>query len=523
MKGCAQRRRWLFLAGFCFALMLTVSTGGARRGPVVRVVTPQPEEIVAGPDVVVHVEVDGLDIRPGCNSIHLMLDNEPFVVKYRTDQPHRFHDVAPGTHTLRVYAANPYHEIIPGTLSVIPFAVEYHNGQNRPECGEPLLTYVLPQGEYRGIDCADIILNFDVSGAPLSRYGYRVQYFVDGRRYLAHTKESRHLTGLAPGYHTIRMELVDEKGRLVPGPFNVVERTILLSPEKPLDQPKKREQPYLSSIQGPMTSGRLWVSRQENAEPEELTATAAARETEAQQESKGTKEISVVAARAKTAKQPALEEELAEPVPESTEPVTEEQGELESEKLPKPMEALGAKPVTSQDDVTVKKASETSPTVRARRVSLGQFRNTAQTTTTLKATSVSSTQTQFIRIGAPTSAASAPSTEALQSSSKQDKNAPAKQSDVADRIGKRESRRQKLNDERPPNQEGKSPSSSLPETTTTAALPRSIERVVGASEPVEVVENLDDALQTEQSELTATISRVISSKGLVAAYEVINE
>jgi hypothetical protein len=156
------------------------------------------------------------------------------------------------------------HEAMPGTLSVVTFSVSYPNDENRREAWTPLLTYNLPQGEYCGIDAADVTLDFMVTGARLNNRGYHVAYYVDGKRFLAFDTAPRHLKGLEPGFHKIRLELLDEKGRLVAGPFNSAERVILLSPDKvPERKPRDCAMPgqaTIPSIHGAMTHGQPWVA-----------------------------------------------------------------------------------------------------------------------------------------------------------------------------------------------------------------------------------------------------------------------
>jgi hypothetical protein len=230
--------------------------------PFVRILSPAPEQIVTGPDVVVQFEAGNMCFTPCGNNLHFFLDNEPFEAQFDANHPHRFQDVLPGTHTIRVLAANQSHEAIAGTMDLVTFSVMYPDEDNRPEYGEPLLTYNLPQGEYRGVDCADIAVNFLVTGVPLSKHGYHVNYFVDGRRYIVYDCFTRHVKDLAPGFHTVKIELADEKNRIAPGPFNRVERTILLSPDKepfrliPGELPP--EQPVLSTIHGAMTAGQAY-------------------------------------------------------------------------------------------------------------------------------------------------------------------------------------------------------------------------------------------------------------------------
>lgn len=258
MKHFAARAAAMVIAVF------TVALAGAQAPvpamPFVRILSPAPEQILPGPDVVVQFEAGNMCFSPCGDNLHFSLDNEPFEVQFDANHPHRFHDVAPGTHTVRVWAANKSHEAIEGTLDVVTFSVAYPDEDNRPEFGEPLLTYNLPQGEYRGIDGADVAINFLVSGIVMSKRGYHVNYYVDGRRYVVYDCNTRHVKGLAPGFHTVKVELVDEKGRLAPGPFNRVERTISIAPDKepfrvyPGDLPP--EQPVVSSIHGAMTLGQ---------------------------------------------------------------------------------------------------------------------------------------------------------------------------------------------------------------------------------------------------------------------------
>ncbi len=258
------------------ALALTVSPRADARssaGPYLRITSPAAEQVVAGPDVRVCFEISGIATGPGGCNLHFMLDDRPFEVQFDAAHPHVFTDVPPGTHTIRAYAANHLHEAIPGVFDMVTFSVAYANDENRPEPGVPLLTYNLPQGEYLGIDAADITLDFLVHNVELSRNGYRVFYYVDGKRFIANGNGTTfHLKGLKPGMHRIRLELVDDRGRLVHGPFNSPERLILLSPDKDLPRlrPGQRRPlpPVLPSIHGPMTGGRPWVATEPAQEHE---------------------------------------------------------------------------------------------------------------------------------------------------------------------------------------------------------------------------------------------------------------
>lgn len=243
----------------------------------VRLVSPQPEQCLPGPDVLVQYEAGGMTLGKNAWNLHFALDNEPFHVKYDGNTAKVFKDVKPGTHTVRVWLADQQHRAIQGTLQSVTFSVAYPNDENRPYPGAPMLTYNLPQGEYLGIDGADINLDFMVNNVTLSPGGYQVAYFVDGRRFLVQDGCGvQTLKGLKPGFHKVKIELQDPQGIVVPGPFNSVERTIVVSPDQTEPSPASGEydpyakEPKIASIAGPLTMGQPWEASQPR--PRALTA-----------------------------------------------------------------------------------------------------------------------------------------------------------------------------------------------------------------------------------------------------------
>ena len=251
------------LAIACVAA-LSAQPHAASAQPHVSILSPAAEQIVAGPDVRVRFAVDGASLRPGGTNLHFMLDNEPFEVQYDSSHPHVFKDVKPGTHTIRAFVTNMMHEAIRGSMDMVTFSVAYPDAANRQCPGVPTLTYNLPQGEYLGIDAADITLDYLVTNINLARGGNKVTYSVDGRRFFAEDGMPRHLTGLRAGYHVLRIELQDENGDTIEGPFNSVERTILVSPDQSTNSAGVQQDkyppgvPHIASLHGSMTMGKSW-------------------------------------------------------------------------------------------------------------------------------------------------------------------------------------------------------------------------------------------------------------------------
>src|SRR5690606_14594961 len=139
-------KTWIAVVAVMMQLVGLAGAGWA--APFTKIVSPTQGQCLGGPDVVVKFEAGGMTLGPKAWNLHFKLDDEPFQVQYDGNHAHTFKNVLPGTHTVRVYAANAMHEAIPGTQSVVTFSVGYWDGANAPRPGAPLLTYNLPQGEY---------------------------------------------------------------------------------------------------------------------------------------------------------------------------------------------------------------------------------------------------------------------------------------------------------------------------------------------------------------------------------------
>jgi hypothetical protein len=92
----------------------------------------------------------------------------------------------------------------------------------------PYLTYNEPQGTYRDAH-KPILLDFYIDNCALSKDGYKVRITIDGQnqRFL-YDWTPYYIYGLGKGEHTIRLELISPQNKLVPGPFNDVQRKIVL-------------------------------------------------------------------------------------------------------------------------------------------------------------------------------------------------------------------------------------------------------------------------------------------------------
>lgn len=191
--------------------------------------------------------------------VHLILDNGAYDAKYDVSKAITLDPklLTAGTHVLRAFpSAGPadgkgarWHE---ARKNAGAFAwVRFHVGKKGGDLADfdgtkPLLTYSRPKGSY-ALGSPDkallfpLMLDFYVTGCTLSKDGYRVQATIDGKsatmlpdgKTLVDVIDEWKPQSIQPdpavGDHTIVLQLIDEKGKPVEGPFNRTERTIKIS------------------------------------------------------------------------------------------------------------------------------------------------------------------------------------------------------------------------------------------------------------------------------------------------------
>ncbi len=245
--------------------------------PTLRVLEPKDGSTVSSSTVKVKLALSGDlkgykpmmdDMTKMGNHIHVILDNQPYEAYYNLDQEFELRNVADGDHTIRIFPSRPWHESFKndGAFQMVNFTVK--NGGAAPEkpattnAGEtmsnsntakptpegkemnestagdvdpkkPLLTFSRPKGEYKGVDAAEIMLDFWLLNAKLTGDGgeYKVRYTVDNDGPLMIEKWAPiWISRWADGKHTIKLELVDKDGNVVDnGGYNSTTREITVT------------------------------------------------------------------------------------------------------------------------------------------------------------------------------------------------------------------------------------------------------------------------------------------------------
>jgi hypothetical protein len=173
--------------------------------------------------------------------LHLIVDNEPYIAVYDVTQPITLENLAPGTHTLRVFASRPWHESFKneGAYAQTTFHIFTKTNDNSPDPNLPLLTYSRPKGNY---GAEPILLDFYLTNAPLHIYSpeggdlnpmadWRIRVTINGESFLLDRWQPVYLKGLEKGGNWVKLEFLDADGNPVKNVFNDTARLITYTPD----------------------------------------------------------------------------------------------------------------------------------------------------------------------------------------------------------------------------------------------------------------------------------------------------
>ncbi|MBD2094777.1 hypothetical protein H6F90_06380 [Trichocoleus sp. FACHB-591] len=208
--------------------------------PQVSILSPRPSEVLQDNTVSVRFQVTDLplfkDAQLGLGPhLHVILDNEPYEAVYNAEQPLILKDVAPGSHTLRVFASRPWHESFKneGAYAQTTFHVFTKTQENTPDLEQPLLTYSRPKGEY---GAEPIMLDFYLTNTPLHLVAqeeddddisdWRIRCTINGESFIFDRWQPLYLKGFQPGKNWVQLELLDEKSKPIGNAFNNTVRLI---------------------------------------------------------------------------------------------------------------------------------------------------------------------------------------------------------------------------------------------------------------------------------------------------------
>lgn len=213
--------------------------------PQVKIISPKNDQTLDSTTAEIKLDVQGItlfkdeELQMGPH-LHFFLDDQPYKAIYNVDEPVILSDLAPGTHTIRVFASRPWHESFKneGAYAQTTFNIFTKTENNNPSTNLPLLTYSRPQGNY---GAEPIMLDFYLTNAPLHLAAqenqddniadWRIRVTVNGESFLLDTWQPIYLKGFNKGQNWIKLEFIDENGAVVNNAFNSTVRAINYDPK----------------------------------------------------------------------------------------------------------------------------------------------------------------------------------------------------------------------------------------------------------------------------------------------------
>ncbi|AMR28236.1 hypothetical protein A0257_14835 [Hymenobacter psoromatis] len=164
--------------------------------------------------------------------IHLIVDDQPYTAHYDT----KFTEpIADGQHVILSFLSRSYHESLKhkGAYDLRTITVGTPAAGTAPmafDTKAPALFYSRPKDTYSGKDAQKIMLDFYLVNTTLAPDGNKVRATINGTEFMLDQWLPYMMEGLPAGQATIKLELVDSSGTMIPGPYNSVTRTITVAP-----------------------------------------------------------------------------------------------------------------------------------------------------------------------------------------------------------------------------------------------------------------------------------------------------
>ncbi len=160
--------------------------------------------------------------------IHFILDNDPYSAHY---EPEFKKEISAGTHYLVAFLSRSYHESVKNSNSFVAKKIvvgDAGTDNMNVDLDKPTLIYSRPKGEYSGADTENLLLDFFLLNTTLSENGNKVRATINGKEFMITEWAPQVIKGLPKGEVTVKLELLDASGNLIPGGFNEVTRTVTL-------------------------------------------------------------------------------------------------------------------------------------------------------------------------------------------------------------------------------------------------------------------------------------------------------
>ncbi|WP_258103275.1 hypothetical protein [Marinoscillum sp. MHG1-6] len=158
--------------------------------------------------------------------IHFIVNNGPYSAHYMTGV---IDQLAAGNYVVLAFLSRSYHESVKSEGAYYIENITVGDvASEEVDLDAPHLFFSRPKGTYAGADTKKLMLDFYLLNTTLSADGNKVRATINGEEFMIDEWAPYYIEGLEKGEVAIKLELVDATGVVIPGPFNRVERTVML-------------------------------------------------------------------------------------------------------------------------------------------------------------------------------------------------------------------------------------------------------------------------------------------------------
>ncbi|WP_169791442.1 hypothetical protein [Sandaracinus amylolyticus] len=211
--------------------------------PTLRITQPRANQVIRTGNAIVRVQVTNWPLEaPQGRHVHLIIDDEPYIAIRDVGQPldlnalsqqHLGHDLAEGTHVVRMFPSRGHHESVKdaGAFGAVMFHYRTRTEGFEFDATQPLLTYSRPKGCNPAGE--RVLLDFFLTNTEIGPEGNRVHWRIDDQEGDITQWVPHWIENLQEGEHSISLELRGADGTPVPGRFNSTTRTFTVASSCP--------------------------------------------------------------------------------------------------------------------------------------------------------------------------------------------------------------------------------------------------------------------------------------------------
>ena len=154
--------------------------------------------------------------------IHLIINNGPYFAKYSNKFNQK---IEKENNVILAFLSRSYHESIKNPNA---YLLTKTGDNNKIDLNGEFIFYSRPKGTYEGEATKKLLLDFYLINTNLSSKGNKVRATINDTEFIIDEWVSYYIEGLPKGEVSVKLELSNSEGTLIPTPYNPSTRKIIL-------------------------------------------------------------------------------------------------------------------------------------------------------------------------------------------------------------------------------------------------------------------------------------------------------